>query len=330
MSAEGLLDNPALFFPRYRKDVEKRNKTEHSQLDDKQLIEVHMPSEIKSATPMLSPEDSLSNANKHHRKLLKKLREIDRIEELAKCRALNNDEKEKLSKKESLQNEIKILQNNLPNCVQSTSRKGVLKSSSVPLGDLYKSSENKLTLAQEYLALVREFPTTVRTVIFHIRRMCRDILNKYQLMEECVSCETIEGVESIISKCLSYDKDPTTFYFNAEKQKKEREALEKKKIEEGKRKAFESRMIRKAKREGLVDVEFYLRQGSKIPSLKFVYELKKLPREKQLELWKKDHSQHCLSYHLNPKGCDRNRSCAFLHMDPIGVNAFNETEEVAG
>jgi hypothetical protein len=337
MSAEGILDNPALFLPRYEKEmsVQMNGREKHSLPEDKAtVISVKWPTDLPTSLPSSEPNTSHT---KQYRKLLKKIREIERLEEKLKIERLNEEEEVKLSRKSSILKEIGDLNGLVEkqeHAVQPTSI-NVLSSEKVSstlfcLDELYKSSQNKLDLAKEYLTLVRKFPTSVRTIIFHIRRMCRDVLNKYQLMEECINCESIDGVDSIISKCVKYDSDPSTFHFDLEKQKREKEALEKKKREEGKRKAFEGRMIRKAKREGLDDVEFYLRQGSKIPSMETIASLKNLPREKQLDLWKRDHSQHCLSYHLNSEGCSRSRACAFLHMDPVSANEFNEMDEVAG
>lgn len=122
-----------------------------------------------------------------------------------------------------------------------------------------------------------------------------------------------------------------------------------KKAEENKRKKYEGRMKRKAKREGK-PLDFYLNQGMKVPSTKFVEELRDLAKNKNegptkdelqvmVEKWKEgNHSQHCLMYHLNM--CKRGNNCAFLHTD-IGTtnktipstgasNKFHETDEVAG
>ena len=89
-------------------------------------------------------------------------------------------------------------------------------------------------------------------------------------------------------------------------------------------------MIRKAKREGKSDLEFYLRQGAVVPSVETVKELMALSREEQMKLWKeREHSQHCMSFHLNGE-CPRGRGCAFLHVASTGQNTFVESDEVAG
>ena len=106
--------------------------------------------------------------------------------------------------------------------------------------------------------------------------------------------------------------------------------MERKKFEEGKRKRYEERMIRKAKREGKEDLEFYLRQGADVPTAATVQKLKKLPKDKHMKLWKdKNHSQHCLEFHISGS-CSRGRSCAFLHVPSHNKNTFVESDEVAG
>ena len=53
-------------------------------------------------------------------------------------------------------------------------------------------------------------------------------------------------------------KNPNSFVYVAEKEAKEKEALERKKWEEGKRKRYEERMQRKAKREGK-SLDYYIK-----------------------------------------------------------------------
>ena len=93
-------------------------------------------------------------------------------------------------------------------------------------------------------------------------------------------------------------------------------------------------MIRKAKREGKVgDLEYYLRQGTVIPTKETVRQIIALNKHpnKQLELWKeRDHAQHCMAYHVSGGTCVRGRRCAFLHVDSQNKNSFVEQEEVAG
>jgi hypothetical protein len=76
-------------------------------------------------------------------------------------------------------------------------------------------------------------------------------------------------------------------------------------------------MIRKAKREGLTDLNHYLNIGSQNPTAVELSDLKKLPKEEAFEIWKKKYSQHCFAFHFDPAKCARERTCAFLHADAL-------------
>jgi tRNA-dihydrouridine synthase 1 len=178
-----------------------------------------------------------------------------------------------------------------------------------------KSCPDKLHLGLEYLELVDRFPVKMKSVIFHIRRICREDFTKYQLMEDCVSCKSSEELKCVITEAIKY-KETNSFVYDKDKEKKAKENQEKRKREEGKRKLFEERMVRKAKREKKTDLHFYLSQGSENPTIEKLEELKKLPKELCFEIWKSKHSQHCYNYHFEAGGCHRDRTCSFLHHDP--------------
>ena len=76
-------------------------------------------------------------------------------------------------------------------------------------------------------------------------------------MDDCVAASSLDNVQKIVDQVQLYQRDPGSFHFDKEKALREKEALAKKKHEEGKRKRFEDRMIRKAKREGKDNLEFY-------------------------------------------------------------------------
>ena len=132
-------------------------------------------------------------------------------------------------------------------------------STQVPLQELYASSDDKVQLGYEYLRFVRRFPRTVpmRTVLFHIRRMLKEELVRYQLMADCLQCTTIEEVEAtILAKVQRYREHPASFTYDSARAQHEKAALARKQREEGKRKEYEARMLRKAKREKLDDLEY--------------------------------------------------------------------------
>ncbi|KAL3810014.1 hypothetical protein ACHAXA_006129 [Cyclostephanos tholiformis] len=330
MSAEGILDNPALYLPRLG------NATD----DGCREIPIPILSPLcKDGNHRRCPVDGGNSNEKAIRKLRKKLREVEAIErkiEKVGEGGINDDQRFKLRARSKLLAELKQLEDLMARTSEgdhrpdNTSRQIPPPTESVRLSELYEAASDKLVLACEYLSLVRLYPMKIRSVIFHVRRMCRDVLERYQLMEECVSCGTIDEVEAVVRKCDQYAKNPDTFHFDCLRAKRDKEALEAKRREEGKRRAYEDRMTRKAKREGLADLEHYLRIGAEVPSVEIIARLKGAPREVRLAAWKKDHSQHCMSYHLEDGGCKRDRACAFLHVPAKDTRKFDEDDEVAG
>ena len=144
-----------------------------------------------------------------------------------------------------------------------------------------------------------------------------------------------------------------TFVYDPEKEKRAKEAAERKKREEGKRKAYEQRMVkqnmvekeksfgscdliffmlvacflkvRKAKREGLDPQHFLSAAALKPPSVADVAAVRASGDEQaQLAAWRSRFPQHCFAYHLGALqpngtgGCARDRTCAFLHCDAVG------------
>lgn len=318
MSAEGILDNPALFLPQWG---------DEDDLSARVPVIIPQTSSSASAFHANNKQDEDASTKKKERKLNKKLREICRLEaKLEKEGKLTEEETKKLSKKASIQKDLAAL---LP--VQN----GVASSpepqpAEIALSEVHKAANNKLVLAHQYLDLATKYPVKIRSVVFHTRRMLKDLLGQHQLLEACLAATNIAEIRQILHKIEGYRANPASFVFDKEKEKAQKEALERKKREEGKRKAFEARMIRKAKREGREDLQYYLHQGAAVPPKDLVQELRQMPREKALVVWKENHAQHCLAFHLDPKGCTRGRACAFLHVDVLTSNCFNEQDEVAG
>lgn len=311
MSAEGILDDPALFLPRHGEDEGK-------------CIEIKAPSELKNIEDMKDP------VQKKRRKWLKKLREIEAIEAKVETgEQMTKEQLEKMKSKDAVKKSLAQLSLTVDGDMNQSNKESQPKVSLVKLKDLKISASDATNLAHEYLDLAEKYPTKMRTIIFHTRRILKKELTKYQLMEDCIASKTINDLREIVTKVSKYTLTPSLFTFDREKARKEKEALERKKREEGKRKAYEARMIRKAKREGKSDLEYYLRQGAQVPSADEIEILKKLSKEDQLKRWiENDHSQHCLAFHLDC--CKRDRGCAFLHADAKGVNTFSESDEVAG
>lgn len=322
MSAEGILNNPALYLPRLGSSND----------DGEREVQIPIPSPLKVNGGGSVPD---KKKEKTMRKLQKKMREIETIEKKVKelgADSINDDQRSKLQAKSELQTLLKWLENEVskPSSKELPDLAITTQMTSMKLSELFKAANNKLVLAKEYISLVRSYPMKIRSVVFHVRRMCKDLLEQYQLMEECIASTSIDEVDVVLSKCERYMNDPDTFHYDRQKAAREKEALAAKRREEGKRKRYEGRMMRKAKREGLADLEHYLRIGAEVPTVEIVRQLKKAPQEERLAVWKKHHSQHCMSHHLEDGGCKRDRACAFLHAEARDKNKFVEDDEVAG
>lgn len=111
-----------------------------------------------------------------------------------------------------------------------------------------------------------------------------------------------------------------------DKQKKMKDEQARKLHQEGLRKSYEERMIRKAKREGRKgdDLLYYLKIGLDPPTITYINEMKSSNLSEKLKMddWKEKYSQHCYSFHFNT--CTRDRRCAYLHSDAIIIRSNDE------
>lgn len=324
MSAEGLLDNPALFLPGFGADP--RGTPE----EDKD-IEIPIGGNLlcgEGPTKHENNDEKFERLQKKKRKIMKKL---TRLEAQTSESLSDPGNPELTTAKASLLKKLTKVNARL----SKTFKDGTIanQSETIKLSALYAAAEDKLRLAWEYIDLAERYPVKIRSVVFHVRRMLKDSLVKYQLLEDCIRCtSTAEIRQKILSKMEQYNASPSTFQYDQAKALAEKEALDRQRAQEGKRRAYEERMMRKAKREGK-DLMHYLRIGADIPTLDDIKALKRIlknSRQEALEAWKtRNHSQHCFAFHLEE--CPRGRSCAFLHMECASSrNKFEEKDEVAG
>ena len=330
MSAEGILDNPALYLGRLGPHRDDSEGTAKAVTTEEETVVV----KVKGG--------AIFDRYPDKKKYLEKLRKIEIIKEKlagekgslgasASKRAPSDKERKKLSREQKIRSKLaKIDEEAIRTATVGAGDDGMVYSETT-LQELHDVADDNVRMAAEYLQLVRQYPATLRTVIFHTRRILKAELTKYQLMSECLACRSVDDVEGVVNKIRGYRNDPASFQYDKEKAQEHKEALERKRREEGKRKAYEARMVRKAKREGRSDPEHYLRQGTAVPTAATIRELRRLGKAAQLEAWKeRQHSQHCMAFHLDEGGCPRGRACAFLHTASRTPNAFDEKDEVAG
>ena len=120
-------------------------------------------------------------------------------------------------------------------------------------------------------------------------------------MDDLVAAESLAEVQATVYRLLALRSRPEPFLPDPDKARKAREASERRKADASKRKAFEERMVRKARRQGL-PLDHYLQQGLANPTFAGIRELKKVPDEAQrMALWRAAHAQHCFNYHFGPQ-----------------------------
>ena len=135
------------------------------------------------------------------------------------------------------------------------------------------------------------------TVIFHLRRMCRARLEQYQLLASLVGAQSVAAARRIVEKCARYASGDEKFVFDEAAAKREAEAEARRKVERRKRQEYEARMTRKAKREGK-PVDTYLREGLAPPSAADVAAAKAMEGRPRMEWWRARFGQHCLTFHM--------------------------------
>ena len=198
-----------------------------------------------------------------------------------------------------------------------------------------------LHLAEAYLGLVRVHPPTgekgevtreilMAHAIFHLRRLCRDLLSQYELLPILASCRTLDAAADVMRRCREYAEGTREFVAGAEAAQADASEREARQLANAARRAeFVARMRDKARKEGQVDVDCYLRVGREPPTPADLAHARSLAGKRNgggrngkgkqadpLARWWREHfGQHCQGFHLDgvcphkddPKGC------GFLH-----------------
>jgi tRNA-dihydrouridine synthase 1 len=379
MSAEGLLDNPALYLPRYShcngngERLTEENDTTGIYVNVWTLKEEYrykyvnyktqkyMECNAVAPTPAPAISASTKNNDDNQIKIQQYQQKIRKVEQklsqandssnhqaIEKIQTKQTQYKQKISKLHKkitkLQTESKpqssVNENSLTIIDELTTIHSHrsndfdtdqhIEPRLVSLRSLNDTANDKVLLAMEYLDWATIYTTTIRTIVFHVRRMCKSELVQYQLLQPCLLATTITTVRDLLDKILQYRIHPETFVYDTQRAQEEKDVLARQRYEEGKRKAYEDRMIRKAKREKKDDLFHYLNIGAQLPTSVQMGRYRKMDREALAPLWKQNHSQHCMSYHLDPNQCIRGRACAFLHVDNNTSSQLQEKEECAG
>ena len=177
---------------------------------------------------------------------------------------------------------------------------------------LLAQKPSPLQLAREYMELTKTHPVPLKTLVFHVRRMAKEPLTRFQLFSDVLEAKDAATLHAAVQQALDYEVNG--FTPDPDKAKKERAAWELKKWREATRKRFEERMVRKALRSGLPH-DHFLSQGAKVPTWQDLAELKAMDPAAAWSQWTSLHGQHCWAMHMDPGGCTRERTCAFLHVD---------------
>ena len=173
----------------------------------------------------------------------------------------------------------------------------------------------RVGLALEYLDLVDRHgnPAGYRSVAFHCRRIAKDVLVKYDALDDLLDGPDAAAARAVLDRCAAYARGEASYAADAEKKRVAVARQAARDAMRARRKRWEERVIRKAKREGK-PLDFYVKKGADKPTKADLDALRAMKDEAdRLEAWNAKHSQHCARFHLDAAGCPRGDSCAFLH-----------------
>ena len=150
---------------------------------------------------------------------------------------------------------------------------------------------------------------------FHCRRIAKAPLEAYDALDDLVDGPDAAAARRVLERVRRYVQGEETFSPDAARKARAEARRKQRATTREARKRFEERMIRKAKREGK-PLDFYVKQGAEKPTRADLERLKAIGDEKKrLAEWNARHKQHCLKFHLGT--CERGDACAFIH-DAVG------------
>ncbi|CAK0805487.1 unnamed protein product [Prorocentrum cordatum] len=217
-----------------------------------------------------------------------------------------------------------------------------------------------LDLAGEYLALARSHRPTLRCVLFHLRRICRDPLRRFGMREalealgssvsetvreQPISNGNLKAATALLRKLRDYDEGraappapapadaaptaaeaaaaaATAAAAVAAAAARARAVTQAGGAKQSaaaaaacaaKRQEFEQMQRRKAKRKGLPD-DHFLEQGRAPPTVADVARVRRMGEAERMAYWRERCGQHCIMHHLNGR-CEvaLTWGCGFLH-----------------
>ena len=179
-------------------------------------------------------------------------------------------------------------------------------------------------LAEQYLRLVAAHPppggrdALMTHAIFHLRRIVKEPLTRFQLRPALEACTSLDAAATIIRRCRAFDEGSLPYDANAEAEHQQAQALEARRAANAARRAeFVTRMEAKALKEGRA-ADWYLRAGRTPPSDADLEAARRLKSPKErARWWRERFGQHCHGHYLEgacPHHADP-RGCGFLHGD---------------
>ena len=141
-------------------------------------------------------------------------------------------------------------------------------------------------LALEYLALCEKHgvlsggPSDVPCARFHVRRICRDALAETRLLPRLEAASSLAQLGAIVRACVAHAEGGVVALEDAEAIEALGWRAECERRNRDKRKEFEARMARKARREGKPD-DTYFRAGRVPPTDLQVAQLRAMPEQER-------------------------------------------------